>query len=179
MLNPEVDLVLRVITNDDRHAFGELVKLHQSAVRALLRRLTKGDDSRADDLAQETFIKAYRSIRKFRGASKFSSWLYRIAYNTFLNDVRKTKDTVPYDESLSKETVPSSSAASDLSSDLAEAMVHLNNEQIAVFDLYYKKGMSHSEVSNTLNMPLGTVKTRLSRGLETLRQYMKDWRKDD
>lgn len=178
MPDPEIDLVLRVITSDDRHAFGELVKLHQSALRGLLRRLTKGDYARADDLAQETLIKAYRSIRKFRGEAKFSSWLYRIGYNTFLNDARKAKDEVSYEDEFANAATPSKHEASDLKQDLEVAMKELSNEQAIVFDLHYKKGMSHSEVSEVLDMPLGTVKTRLLRGMETLRSYMKDWRKD-
>src|SRR5690606_15536685 len=98
------DLLLRVIADDDRHAFGELVKRHQSAVRNLLRRLTHGDHARADDLAQETFLKAHRHITRYRGDAAFSSWLYRIAYHTFLNDQRSRRETVAFDESHASAT---------------------------------------------------------------------------
>jgi RNA polymerase sigma factor (sigma-70 family) len=72
-------LVARVVANDDRSAFELLVRRHQSPLRNFLRRLAKNDAARADDLAQETFIKAYRSMASFAGTAKFSSWLYRIA----------------------------------------------------------------------------------------------------
>src|SRR5436853_6804078 len=88
----DAQLIARVLVQDDRHAFGELVRRHQSAVRATLRRLTGGDRALADDLAQETFLLAYRNLRSFRQEAKFSTWLYRIAYNAFLADARKMKD---------------------------------------------------------------------------------------
>ena len=77
-------LVARVLAGDDRHAFAELTRRHQSTVRTLLRRLTRNDHALADDLAQDTFIQVYRSLRQFRGEAKFATWIYRIAYNTFL-----------------------------------------------------------------------------------------------
>ena len=88
MTDSDASLVVRVVADDDRSAFEMLVRRHQSKLRNFLRRLTGNDAARADDLAQETFLKAYRSIRTYRGTAAFSSWLYRIAYNTFLNDER-------------------------------------------------------------------------------------------
>ncbi|MDG2170528.1 MAG: sigma-70 family RNA polymerase sigma factor [Opitutales bacterium] len=120
-------------------------------------------------------MKAYKAIRKFRGGAKFSTWLYRIAHNTFLDDLRKRKDQVPYGEAMSGEVSESKTRSSDLVQDLNQAFAFLRPEQVAVFDLYYKKGMSHSEVSESLDMPLGTVKTHIGRGLEILRKQLKDW----
>ena len=85
-------LIARVVVSDDRHAFGELVRRHQSAVRATLRKLTSGNSALADDLAQETFLLAYRNLKSFRQEARFSTWLYRIAYNAFLADARKMKE---------------------------------------------------------------------------------------
>src|SRR5438034_7360208 len=87
----DAQLIARVLVQDDRHAFGELVRRHQSVVRAWLRKLTAGNHALADDLAQETFLLAYRNLRSFRQEAKFSTWLYRIAYNAFLADIRKTR----------------------------------------------------------------------------------------
>ena len=94
----DADLVARVLLNDDHHAFSELVRRHQSAVRGLLRQLTRTDAALADDLAQETFLKAFKNIRSFRGEAKFSTWLYRIAYNCFREEARKRKELVGIDE---------------------------------------------------------------------------------
>src|SRR5664279_1411049 len=85
-------LIARVVVSDDRHAFSELVRRHQSAVRATLRKLTSGNLALADDLAQETFLLAYRNLKSFRQEARFSTWLYRIAYNAFLADVRRIKE---------------------------------------------------------------------------------------
>src|SRR6202166_2863747 len=88
----DAQLIARAVVQDDRHAFGELVRRHQSAVRSTLRRLTGGNIAQADDLAQETFLLAYRNLKSFRQEAKFSTWLYRIAYNVFLADARKIKE---------------------------------------------------------------------------------------
>ena len=92
------DLIARVLVDDDQHAFGELVRRHQSSVRGLLRQLTRTDVALADDLAQETFLRAYKNIRSFRGEARFSTWLYRIAYNCFREDARRRKELVGIDE---------------------------------------------------------------------------------
>ncbi|MBK7794338.1 MAG: sigma-70 family RNA polymerase sigma factor [Betaproteobacteria bacterium] len=92
MTSPPVtdeQLIARVVVQDDRHAFSELVRRYQSGVRATLRRLTAGNHALADDLAQETFLAAYRNLRSFRQEARFSTWLYRIATNAFLAEARK------------------------------------------------------------------------------------------
>src|SRR5580765_2681622 len=120
----DAQLIARVLVQDDRHAFGELVRRHQSAVRACLRKLTGGNHALADDLAQETFLLAYRNLKSFRQEAKFSTWLYRIAYNAFLADARKIKE-LPMSEDADGEpvaaadsTAPSMSRQAALSVDL-------------------------------------------------------------
>ena len=98
-------LIARVVVGDDRHAFGELVRRHQSAVRATLRKLTSGNAALADDLAQETFLLAYRNLKSFRQEARFSTWLYRIAYNAFLADARKMKE-LPLPEEVDVDAAP-------------------------------------------------------------------------
>src|SRR5512140_2010817 len=90
----DAELIARVVVQDDRHAFAELVRRHQSPVRATLRRLTAGDHALADDLAQETFMLAYRNLASFRQEARFSTWLFRIATNAFLADARKRKEVL-------------------------------------------------------------------------------------
>src|SRR5512133_2895584 len=85
----DAQLIARCIVGDDRHAFAELVKRHQSAVRACLRKLTVGNHALADDLAQDTFILAWRNLKSFRQEARFSTWLYRIATNCWLMHARK------------------------------------------------------------------------------------------
>src|SRR4030095_824450 len=88
----DAQLIARALVTDDRHAFTELVRRHQSTVRACLRKLTAGNHALADDLAQETFVLAWRNLKSFRQEAKFSTWLYRIATNCWLADARKRKE---------------------------------------------------------------------------------------
>src|SRR6187399_1995480 len=88
----DAQLIARVLVQDGRHAFSELVRRYQSSVRSTLRRLTAGNDALADDLAQETFLLAYRNLKSFRQEARFSTWLYRIATNAFFADARKRKE---------------------------------------------------------------------------------------
>jgi len=170
-------LVVRLIADDDESAFELLVRRHQSKLRNFLRRLTKNDIARSDDLAQETFLKAYRSIRTYKGSAAFSSWLYRIAYNTFLNDERNRFPEQALD--IDKPSSAVNRAENEgRAIDVACALRHLSIRRQAVFDLHYKKGMTHEEIGDALEIPLGTVKSDLNRGIERLRQYLKDWKEN-
>src|SRR3954469_16956397 len=88
----DAQLIARCLVGDDRHAFAELVKRHQSAVRACLRKLTVGNHALADDLAQDTFVLAWRNLKSFRQEARFSTWLYRIATNCWLAQARKRQE---------------------------------------------------------------------------------------
>ena len=88
----DADLIARVLSREDQNAFGELVRRHQSPVRAFLARMTRGDSHLADDLAQETFLKAWQKLKTFRGDAKFSTWLFGIAFNEFRGSARKRKE---------------------------------------------------------------------------------------
>jgi RNA polymerase sigma factor (sigma-70 family) len=167
------DLIARVLLDDDHHAFGELVKRHQSAVRLTLRKLTSGNEPLADELAQDTFLKAYRALGKFRGEAKFSTWLYRIAYNVFQSDVRATKHHEPFDESHVEPVMP---VATGLRQDIDTAMNHLNEKERAAVTLCYTSGLTHEEAAEALQWPLGTVKTNISTGKEKLRRYLAPWK---
>ena len=85
----ELKLISQVALSDNRRAFARLVDAYQSTVRGFFLNLTAGDYALSDDLAQETFLKAYTNIRSFKGLSKFKTWLLRIAYNEFYSYVRK------------------------------------------------------------------------------------------
>ena len=96
----DADLVARVLVDDDHHAFAELVRHHQSAIRGLLRQLTRSDLALADDLAQVTFLRAYKHLPSYRGGANFSTCTYRIAYHCFRAAARKRTELVGADEAL-------------------------------------------------------------------------------
>jgi RNA polymerase sigma-70 factor, ECF subfamily len=173
MADSDAALVARVVTNDDRAAFELLVRRYQSPIRNFLRRLARNDATRADDLAQETFIKLYASIGTYRAQAKFGTWLYRIAYNTFLNDRRGRVEETQFEEAHHSPARDMALSASN-EVDVDNALRHLTDRQRAVFDLYYSKGMTHEEVASALELPLGTIKSDLSRGIDRLRRVLID-----
>lgn len=171
----DADLVARVLLEDDHHAFSELVRRHQSAVRGLLRQLTRTDTALADDLAQETFLKAFKNIRSFRGEAKFSTWLYRIAYNTFREDARKRKELVGIDETQLEAEQDPNTVDPALRQDLMQALKLLPLHERSAVLLCCQNGLSHDEASRVLDIPLGTVKTNVLRGREKLKKTLAAW----
>jgi RNA polymerase sigma factor (sigma-70 family) len=171
----DADLVTRVLVDEDQHAFGELVRRHQSSVRGLLRQLTRTDMALADDLAQEAFLRAYKHIRSFRGAAKFSTWLYRIAYNVFREDARKRKEFVGIDEEQWQREQDPQTVDPALRHDLMHALNLLPLHERSAVLLCCQSGLSHDEASRVLNIPLGTVKTNVLRGREKLKRTLAAW----
>lgn len=171
----DADLVARVIVDDDQHAFGELVRRHQSGVRGLLRQLTRTDIALADDLAQEAFLRAYKHIRSFRGEAKFSTWLYRIAYNCFREEARRRKELVGIDEAQWQSELDPQTTDPGLRHDLMHALSLLPLHQRTAVLLCCQNGLSHEEAARVLEIPLGTVKTNVLRGREKLKRALTAW----
>jgi RNA polymerase sigma-70 factor, ECF subfamily len=170
------ELIARAVSSDDRAAFGELVRRHQSAVRRFLRHLTGGDESLADDLAQETFLQAWRSLPRFRGEAGFSTWLMGIAHNRWRNAWRRLRTERAGRESAEEAaSEPSPARASDLRQDLGAALRRLTPDERTAVYLCYQEGRSHSEIAAVAGWPLGTVKTHLARAKEKLRRQLAPW----
>ena len=162
-------LVARVAALDDHDAFAGLVTRFQARRLRFLARLTHGSAA-ADDLAQDTFLKAYRHIASFAGRGRFASWLFRIAYQEFVTSARAGRPaTVPLDE------VPADGGARGrLEATLAvdQAMAHLRQEERLALDLHYGHQLTQAEVATVLDLPLGTVKSLIQRGRDKLRGFL-------
>ena len=171
----DADLVARVLVDDDQHAFGELVRRHQSSIRGLLRQLTRNDLALADDLSQEAFIRAYKNIGSFRGEARFSTWLYRIAYNCFREDARRRKELVGIDESQWQSEIDPHTVEPGLKQDLMHALNLLPLAERTAVVLCCQNGLSHDEAARVLDIPLGTVKTNVLRGREKLKRTLAAW----
>lgn len=169
------ELVVRAAAQDDRSAFGELVSRHQSAVRHFLRHLC-GDAAQADDLAQDTFVDAFRALPQFRGDSPFLTWLLGIAHNRYRN-ARRRKREVLFAPAELPETAPTApqQEQSDLRSDLAGALQRLGPDEQTALHLFYQQGLGHPEIASVTGWPLGTVKTHLARAKEKLRPLLQAW----
>jgi RNA polymerase sigma-70 factor (ECF subfamily) len=164
----DTERVARVLLDDDRRAFAELVRRHQSAVRGLLRRLCAGDAAQADDLAQETFLRAYRALGSWRGGGRLSTWLYRIAWNGWASQARRAAAPVPPEPEPARDLAD---AAIDRH-DLERALGALRAEERAALALAYGQDVSHEEAAAILECPLGTLKTNILRGKEKLRRML-------
>lgn len=180
-------LVDRALNHNDQGAYAELVNRHQSNLRYSLRQLTDWNETLADDLAQEAFLQAFRQLAKFRGESKFSSWLYRIGYNIFLQHVRKKSlPTSSYDEHPILETqhepVGIMNAANDahdkqseLQRKVAGLLSELEPERRSVLHLFLHRQHTQQEISDIMGIPLGTVKTHINRGRKGLQDRLQAW----
>jgi RNA polymerase sigma factor (sigma-70 family) len=184
---PDAKLIARCIVADDRHAFAELVKRHQSSVRACLRKLTAGNHALADDLAQDTFVLAWRNLKSFRQEARFSTWLYRIATNCWLAQARKRREELlgERDVDVSDDEADDSAvgggeggdhaAAATMRIDLERAMARLSEAERAAIVQCYHNDLSHEEAAYVLGWPVGTVKTHILRGKQKLKAALGAW----
>jgi RNA polymerase sigma-70 factor (ECF subfamily) len=170
----DAELIAQVLA-DRSGAFTHLVERHQSPVRALLRRLTRGDAALGDELAQETFLQAFRHLETFRADARFATWLHRIAYRAFLTHLRSRRDHEEFTEETHAGSVASAARGSDLRHDLELAMRHLSLPERATLSLCLGEGFTHEEAAEILALPLGSVKTHLLRGREKLRTLLAEW----
>ncbi|BFI96656.1 MAG: sigma-70 family RNA polymerase sigma factor [Rhodanobacter sp.] len=172
-------LVARALLDNDRRAFEQLLRRHQGMVRAQLRRLLHGDEAAADDLAQETFLLAWRKLGQFRGEARFSTWLYRIAYSCFLQARRKQPLADAEAGEGELERLPASPQPVDLQLDVERAMQRLSAAEQTVLLHCVQMGLSHEEAAYVLAMPLGTVKTHALRGKAKLKTWLAAWQTHD
>ena len=176
----DAQLIARALVTDDRYAFAELVKRHQSSVRACLRKLTAGNHALADDLAQDTFILAWRHLASFRQEARFSTWLYRIATNCWLAQNRRRReellgdrvdtlaadiDTMPHIDDMQSDHA----RGTTLKVDLERAMAALSEAERAAIVQCYHNDLSHEEAAYVLDCPIGTLKTHVLRGKQKLK----------
>ncbi|WP_184719185.1 RNA polymerase sigma factor [Caulobacter sp.] len=165
----DVELAARAASGD-RRAYGELVRRHGSAVRGLLRRLG-ADSATADDLAQDAFMAGFEQAAEYRGEGTFGAWIKKIAARLYLKKVKREarlifSDTVePTEELMVRDA--SGDAASRI--DLDEALKTLSRGERLCVSLCYGADWSHAEAAEALNIPIGTVKSHVRRGLDKLR----------
>lgn len=180
------ELIDQVVREKNNHAFSTLVKRHQQAVRYSLRQLTGWNEALADDLSQEVFLKAYLALPGFKREAKFTTWLYRIAYNVFISHQRKPQyaldrqaDTGTMVEEQTGESGLSHTTDTDLHRDLALAMQTLPVQQRSALHLYLHRQYTQQEISMIMGIPLGTVKTFINRGRAVLQEKLAAWQDGD
>jgi RNA polymerase sigma-70 factor (ECF subfamily) len=168
----DLELVTRVTGSDDQAAFQQLVERHQAAIRRFLRRLLCGDQASADDLAQDTFLLAYRKLATWRARSSFSTWLHSIAYRQFLRHLRKHGRQ----QVMAEPPDPGfdSGDAVDAEIMLPLLLRQVTEDQRACLTLAFAAGMSHAEISAIIGLPVGSVKSHIFRGRQRLQQWLNE-----
>jgi len=146
-----------------------MVRAHQGAIRIFLRRLTR-EPALADDLAQICFLKAYEQRHKLRNSKAAKPWLFQIAYRSFVDYSRKEARRRDLSEGHIEDAAPI--APEGLKMDIEQAMDALSPECRAVVILCLANGLSHSEAAIAMDLPLGTVKSHVSRGKTKLRTFL-------
>lgn len=169
-------LITRVTLFGSRSAFDTLVKRYQSPLRRFLQNLTGGDNMLSDDLAQETFIKAWTQLSTFKNKSSFNTWLFRIAYNVFYDYIRSLKDWRSMDDVEREVDSLYRQNADDgcLKSDIQQAMSQLKPAERTCITLFYMEDRQIREIADIMGLPEGTVKSHLSRGKDKMTTYLKE-----
>jgi RNA polymerase sigma-70 factor (ECF subfamily) len=169
--------VVVLAMSGDRDAFSELVRRRQSWLRNLLRRLCR-DPALADDLAQQVFLRAWRSLPTLRSVAAFGAWLRRLAINTWLAHVRSAPPPMASLDSAEL-PVPVAVASTAEQLDLDRALAQLSREERMCMVLTYNEGMSHGEISLVTGLPLGTVKSHIRRGAQRLRSLLDGYQSEE
>ena len=182
----DISLATQVAVFGNKRAFDQLVRQYQSPVRRFFLSQTMGDEMMSDDLAQDTFVKAYTHIGQYRGTSSFLTWLTRIAYNVWY-DYKRKEQPIPQSQLGGKEVdtsgVSNTSGQSLFSSsyregqgeglDIYRALQVLKEEERTCITLQIVEGYSIDEIADMTKMPTGTVKSHLKRGKDKLANYLR------
>jgi RNA polymerase sigma-70 factor, ECF subfamily len=173
----ERELIEAVLAGDAR-AERALYEAHVDRVYRLCFRLTNGDDARAQDCTQETFVRAFGRLADFRGDAALSTWIYRIGVSMCLNEMRRVKRWSARETALDDApqiTLRQPRAEPDLRTKLRRAVDDLPEHYRVVFVMYDMEGYTHDEIGAVLEMPTGTSKARLSRARARLRKALSEF----
>lgn len=182
----DIDLVRQALAGSEA-AYADLLGRFQRPVFSLIRRMV-ADSALAEDLAQEVFLKAFRALASFDQERKFSSWLFKIAHNTAIDQLRRKQlDTVALETSNADEPdlvsfIPDRNTESpetrahrkDMADALEQALASLRPAYREVVILRFQEGLAYEEIAEITDLPLGTVKTHLYRARHAMARHLSD-----
>lgn len=174
IMTEDTDLALVARTKTgDTEAFSELVRRHERVVYNLAYRFMR-DAAMAEDMAQEAFVKAYRLLNGFRGDCSFSTWLYRVTCSVCLTELNRRKRRAEVE--LTLDTVANAASDPEETSDMPElirrCVTKLPERYAAIMTLYYLQEIPYEEIAETMNIPMGTLKTWMHRARLQLRKIV-------
>jgi len=160
----------------DSIAFEKLYRRHRDRIYALLWRLSGGDSALAEDLLQESFVRAWQKLGSFRGESRFGTWLHRLSANVGLSDRRTRLRRVEHEKDMTEATDRTATGARDVFAgkrmDLEQAISQLPERARTVLVLYDIEGYSHAEIAKTTGMAVGSSKAQLHRARKLIRESL-------
>lgn len=165
------EVLCRRAVDGDRGAFRLLVETHERRLRAFLVQIAGPD--LGDELAQETFLKAWQSLRGFRGEAKFSSWLCAIGWRLFVDHKRRETSEARKRDAAAELAEREEAPAADARVDLERALARLDSVEKAAIVLCEGHGWSHEEAAVILRLPLGTLKGIVRRAKQKCREYLR------
>ena len=181
--------LIRAAVRGDLRAYDQLIQRYQERIYATIYHMTSNHED-ANDLAQETFIKAYRSLKSFRGGSSFYTWVYRIAVNKTINFLKQRKNRVQLSLNdldsnvennpdlvalISQDTPQRDAQISELQLKLNEAMMKLSHEHRLAVVLHDVQGLRHDEIARIMECNVGTVRSRLFYARQQLQGLLSDY----
>jgi RNA polymerase sigma-70 factor (ECF subfamily) len=177
--SPTDEELVQEIQAGAAEAFGVLVERYEGKMKRYAHRFLFGYDD-AEDLVQEVFVKAYINIQSFDAERKFSSWLYRIAHNEFINAIKKKKrEPLPFFDPdnlfphpLAPEQADSELNRKEVAQMLETCLDKLNVKYREILVLYYFEDMDYREIAEVLKIPVATVGVRLKRGRDIMRSLI-------
>jgi RNA polymerase sigma-70 factor (ECF subfamily) len=183
--------LVRHARNGDLRAYDELVKRYQERIYATIYHMTSNHED-ANDLAQDSFIKAFQALKSFKGGSTFYTWLYRIAVNKTINFLKQRKNrthmslndldfNAEHDPDLmaliSDNTPRRAAGLTELQEKLNAALMKLSEPHRLVVVLHDVQGQSHEEIAKVMDCNIGTVRSRLFYARQQLQSYLTDYLK--
>ena len=174
-------IIINKILEGDTNAFAQLVDRYKDLVFTLALRMVKNREE-AEEVSQDTFIKAFKSLDKFKGKSKFSTWIYRVAYNTCLDRLKKIKreyNVVAIDEFTEHQVKTLDNALDKMEQDehkqkIQECLQLLPSDDSFLLTLYYFEERSLEEISKVVNLTANNVKVKLFRSRKKLTTILKE-----
>ncbi len=171
---PDIALV-RKSQSGDRDAFSELVRRHQHLVYNVAYRFMR-DTALAEDMAQEAFLKAFRLLKGFRGDCSFTTWMYRVTSSVCLTELnrRNRRGEVELHPEAGENlcTTDPEPVERDMKEQIRRCVTRLSDRYATIITLYYLNGISYDEIAQSMEIPLGTLKTWMFRARKQLRQIV-------
>lgn len=168
----------KLAANGDTAAFEKLYHMHRNRIYALCWRMCGGDAALAQDVLQESFIRAWNKLHLFRGESRFGTWLHRVTVNVALSDrrirLRKVKHETPMDETVERTAVGAADVSQGLRNDLEQAIQGLPERARTVLILFDVEGYRHQEIAEMTGMAVGSSKAQLHRARKLVREALNE-----